>query len=189
MQIAQGLRNLGALLAHAQNEVGLSDEAGAASLRDHVKRALVAESRSDALEDARDGFEVVRKHLGSSVEYLAQKFRVSAEIRNQNLHARPGGLTVNFANGFGVQPRSLVVEVIAGHPGNSGVAELHGGNGFADTARLVGIEGIGLAGVNLAEVASTRALRTADEERCLPIFPALVDVGTTGLLAHGVQAL
>src|SRR4051794_24091596 len=48
---------------------------------------------------------------------------------------------------------------------------------------------LGGAGVDLAEVAARGALAPADEERGLPVLPALVDVGAAGLLADRVQAL
>ena len=55
-------------------------------------------------------------------------------------------------------------------------------------AGLVAVEVGGLAGVDLAEVAAPRALVAADQEGRLAVFPALVDVGAAGCLAHRVQA-
>ena len=52
-----------------------------------------------------------------------------------------------------------------------------------------GVERRGLAGVDLAEVAAAGALVAADQEGGFAVFPALEDVGTPGLLAHGVKAL
>src|SRR5690606_20477708 len=56
-----------------------------------------------------------------------------------------------------------------------------------DAHRLGGVVALRLGGGDLAEVAATGALVTSDEERGLPVLPALVDVGAAGLLAHGVQ--
>src|SRR5262249_38054026 len=53
----------------------------------------------------------------------------------------------------------------------------------------VAVEGLRLAGVDLAEVAAARALVTTDEERRLAVLPALEDVGAARLLADRVQAL
>src|SRR5690242_18876878 len=64
VQVAQRLADLLAGLAHAEDQVGLGDEAEVAGLGDHVERALVAEGRADPLEDARDGLDVVGQHLG-----------------------------------------------------------------------------------------------------------------------------
>src|SRR5918998_4894380 len=60
---------------------------------------------------------------------------------------------------------------------------------FGDPSRLVTVQIGGAAGVDLAEVAAAGALVAADEKRCLPILPALVDVGATSCLADRVQAL
>src|SRR5580693_8008017 len=56
-------------------------------------------------------------------------------------------------------------------------------------ARLVGVERLGLARGDLAEVAAPGALVAADQERRLAVFPALEDVGAARFLAHGVQAI
>src|SRR5699024_8297819 len=55
-------------------------------------------------------------------------------------------------------------------------------------AWLVPVQRAGLPGADLTEVAAPRALLAADEERGFAVLPALVDVGTAGLLAHGVQS-
>src|SRR4028119_22746 len=69
------------------------------------------------------------------------------------------------------------------------VPQLHGAHALGDAARLVTVEVLGLAGVDLAEVAATGALVTADEERRLAVLPALEDVGAAGRLADRVQPL
>ena len=93
------------------------------------------------------------------------------------------------ADGLGVQPGALVGQVVAGDAGDGGVPQPHRAHRLGDAARLVAVEGRGLAGVDLAEVAAAGALLAADEERGLAVLPALVDVGAAGLLAHRVQAL
>src|SRR5699024_4229157 len=59
--------------------------------------------------------------------------------------------------------------------------------GRGHTPRLVGVQFGGLAGVDLAEVAPARALAPTDQERGLPVLPALEDIGTAGFLTHCVQ--
>ena len=93
------------------------------------------------------------------------------------------------AHGLGVQPRAAVGQIVAGHPGDGGVAQPHRLHALGDPARLVAVELGGLTGVDLAEVAATGALLAADQERGLAVLPALVDVGAAGFLADGVQAL
>ena len=53
--------------------------------------------------------------------------------------------------------------------------------------RLAGVEGQGMAGVDLAEPAGPGAAGPVDHEGRRPVRPALVDVGTARLLAHRHQ--
>ena len=80
-------------------------------------------------------------------------------------------------------------QVVAGDAGDGGVAQLHLLDRLRDPARLVTVERLRLAGVDLAEVAAARALVAADEERRLAVLPALEDVGAARLLADRVQTL
>jgi hypothetical protein len=96
---------------------------------------------------------------------------------------------VDLAHGLGVQPGAAVFEVVAGDARDGRVVEIHGDHGLAHAARLVAVQGLRLARVDLAEVAAPRALVAADEEGRLAVLPALVDVGAAGFLADGVQAL
>src|SRR5206468_1366510 len=80
-------------------------------------------------------------------------------------------------------------KVVAGDPGHGRVPKAHRADRRGHPARLVAVQRLRPAGVDLAEVTPARALVAADEERGLPVLPALVDVGAAGLLADGVQAL
>jgi hypothetical protein len=93
------------------------------------------------------------------------------------------------AHRLGVQPGAAVGQVVAGDAGDGGVAQLHLLHRLGDPARLVAVERLRLAGVDLAEVAAPGALVAADEEGRLAVLPALEDVGAAGLLADRVQAL
>ena len=75
VQVAQRLRDLLAGLAHAEDQVGLGDQAEGAGLGDHVEGAVVAERRADPLEDPRHRLHVVREHLGAGLEDLAEQVR------------------------------------------------------------------------------------------------------------------
>src|SRR5690554_497876 len=96
---------------------------------------------------------------------------------------------MDLTDGLGVEPRAAVGKVIAGHARHGGVLQAHLTHRLGHATRLVEVERRRLARVDLAEVAAARALVAADEERRLAILPAFEDVGTAGLLAHGVQAL
>ena len=189
VQVAQRLRDLLAGLAHAEDEVGLGDQAGRAALRQHVQRALVGERGPDRLEDAGDRLDVVREHLGGGVEDLLEQLGHAVEVRHEDLHARPGAELVDLADRLGVQPGAAVGLVVAGDAGHGRVAQAHRADALGHAPGLVTVQRRGLAGVDLAEVAAARALLAADEERRLLVLPALEDVGAAGLLADGVQPL
>ena len=101
----------------------------------------------------------------------------------------PGVELVDRADRLGVQPGAAVGQVVAGDAGDRGVLQAHLLHALGDPARLVAVERLRLAGVDLAEVAATRALVAADEEGRLAVLPALEDVGAAGLLADRVQTL
>ena len=96
---------------------------------------------------------------------------------------------VDLPDGLGVEPGAAVGQVVAGDAGDGGVAQTHRADALGDPARLVAVEGLRAAGVDLAEVAAPGALVAADEEGRLAVLPALVDVGAAGFLADRVQPL
>src|SRR5690606_12982304 len=145
------------------------------------------EAGADALEDARHRLDVVREHLRLRAEHLGQLVGFGVEVRDQNLHAGTRVEPVDLADGLGVEPRAAAVEVVTRDTGDGRVAPAHPPDALGHPARLVGVELGGLTRVDLAEVAPPRALVTADEERGLAVLPALVDVRTARLFAHGVQ--
>ena len=101
----------------------------------------------------------------------------------------PGFSSWICSHRLGVQPGATVGQVVAGDAGDGRVAQLHLLHRLRHPARLVAVERLRLAGVDLAEVAASGALVAADEEGRLAVLPALEDVGAAGLLAHGVQSL
>ena len=96
---------------------------------------------------------------------------------------------VDDAHRLGVQPGAAVGQVVARDTGDGGVLQAHLLHALGDPARLVAVERLRLAGVDLAEVAAAGALVAADEERRLAVLPALEDVRAAGLLADRVEAL
>src|SRR3954447_26128587 len=183
------LDDLVRLLAHAQDQVGLGDQAGLARRGEHRQGALEPETRADPAEDPRHGLDVVRQHLGPGGEDLGELVGLRVEVGDEQLDtaARDGGL--DLAHRLRVEPRTAVGQVVAGDAGDRGVAQPHGRDALGDPARLVGVEVGRLAGVDLAEGAAPGALVAADEEGRLAVLPALVDVGAAGLLADRVQPL
>ena len=66
-----------ARFAHAQDQVGLGDQAEVTSLGEHVERPVVPEGRTDPLEDPGDGLHVVGQHLGAALEHLTPQVRLA----------------------------------------------------------------------------------------------------------------
>src|SRR5215470_7876921 len=187
-QVGHGLADLGWLLAQAEDEVGLRDQARGPGLRQYLERPAVPEAGPDLPEDARHGLDVVGQHLRAGGEYLAQPRRVGVEVGDQKLDPAAGHGRVDLGTRLCVQPGAAVGQVVACHAGDGRIAQAHLRHGRGDPARFVGVERIGFPGGDLAEVAPPGARVAADQERRLPVLPAFKDVGAARLLAHGMQA-
>ena len=159
-----------------------------AALRDDVQGTVVAERGADALEDPRDGLDVVGEDLGLGVADRLDVFGLAGEVRNQEFDAGARVQFVDLADRLGVEPDALVGEVVAGHARDGGVAQLHGLDRAGHLGGLEHVHGGGFAGVDLAEVAAPGAFGAADQEGGFLVFPAFEDVGAAGLFTHGVQA-
>src|SRR5271156_495135 len=188
VQVAECRTHLLGRLAHPEDEVALGDQPEIPCRGEHVEAASVGEGRTNALEDPRHGLEVVGQHFGPGLEDLPKLVCVAVEVRDQQLDT--GGRVELFdgAHGLRIQPGTAVGQVVARHTGDGGVPQAHRLHAFRDPARVVAVERRGLARVDLAEVAAAAAHLTADQEGGLAVLPALVDVGTAGFLAHGVQS-
>ena len=189
MQVGQRGLDLLDGLAHAEDEVALGHQTELSCRAQYVEAALVAEGGPDSLEDARNGFDVVRQHFWPRLEHLAQQIRLAVEVGNQQFDTSRRVERLDGAHGLGVEPGAAVGQVVAGHTGDRRVLQPHRGHALGDPARLVAVQFGGLTGVDLAEVAPAGALLAADQERRFAVFPAFVDVGAAGFLADGVQAL
>ena len=152
----------------------------------HVQAALVRECWPNPLEDAGHGFDVVRQHRRAGREDLREPGGLAVEVGNQEFDA---GLWVEFFDGAyrrGVQPGAAVGQVVAGDPGDGGIAQAHRLHALGDPPRLVAVQGGRLARVDLAEVTTAGALVAADQEGGFAVFPAFEDIGAARLLADGV---
>ena len=189
VQVTHRGADLLASLAHAQDQIRLGDHAAVVGTLDHRKRAIVVEGGADLLEDARHRFEVVREHLRTGLDDHVDRFGLTAEVIDEELHARARVELVDQAARLRVQPRGAVGQIVAGHARDRHVAQVEVAYGLGDTTRLVLVVLRGAARRDVAEVAAARAECTAEQEGRLAVLPALVDVGAAGLGAHRVQAL
>ena len=113
-------------LAHAEDQVGLGDQAVVAGRGEHREAAVVAERRADPLEDPRHGLDVVRQHLGPRLEDLARAASGSPLKSGISISTPVLGVElVDRAHGLGVQPGAAVGQVVAGDAGDGGVAQPH----------------------------------------------------------------
>src|SRR5579875_2118210 len=100
VQVGQGLADLVPLLAQAEDQVGLRDQAVRPGPGQHAERALVAEPRPDPAEQPRHGLDVVRQHLGPGAEHLGQPVRFGVEVRDQQFDAAAGHGRVDLPGGL-----------------------------------------------------------------------------------------
>ena len=126
---------------------------------------------------------------GAGFEDSPQPVGIAVEVGDQQLDTGGRVESLDRAHGLGIEPRATVGQVVAGHPGDGGIPQAHRLHAFGHPSWFVAVQADGLAGVDLAEVTTTGAHLTADQEGGLAVFPAFVDVGTAGLLADGVQTL
>src|SRR6266516_3326498 len=92
-QAGHRLTDLVPLLAQAQDEVGLGNQAGLPGPADHLERAVVAEAGPDPAEDPRHGLDVVREHLRAGL-----RVQPGAAVR-QVIAGHPGDRRVAQAHG------------------------------------------------------------------------------------------
>ena len=131
----------------------------------------------------------MRKDLRACLDDHVDRVGLAAEVIDEQLHAGARVELVDEAAGLRIQPRGSVGQIVAGHSRDRHVTQVKVAHRFGDAARLVPVVLGGTPRRDIAEVAAARAQGAAEQERCLAVLPALVDVGAPGLRAHRVQAL
>ncbi len=189
MQIAHGGTDFLARLAHTQDQIRLRDHAAVVGTPDHRKRTIIVKGGANLLEDTRHRLQVVREDLRAGLDDHVDRLGLSAEVIDEELHARPRVELVDETARFGVEPCGAVGQIISGDARDRHVAQVEVAHGLSNTARLILVVLGGATRRDVAEVAATRAQGTAEEERRLAVLPAFVDVGAAGLCAHRVQPL
>ena len=189
VQVAHGGTDFLARLAHTQDQIRLRDHAAVVGTPDHRKRTIIVKGGANLLEDTRHRLQVVREDLRAGLDHHVNRLGLTAEVVDEELHARPRVELVDEAAGLGIEPRRAVGQIVSGHARDRHVAQVQVSHRLSNTARLILVVLGGAARRDVAEVAATRAQGTAEQERRLAVLPAFVDVGAAGLCAHRVQPL
>src|SRR5215212_11352064 len=189
VQITERSGDLGARLAHTQDQVALGDQAEFPGRAQHIQRAVVAKTRPDGLEDARHCFHVVREDFRLGLENLGQIVAIAREVGGQHLDPRAGVELMNPANCLGIEPGAFVWQIIAADTGHGCVPQVHLLNRFGHSQWLARVEVRWLAGIDLAEIAAPGTGVAADQKGSLAVLPTLEDVRAASFLADGVQIL
>ncbi len=190
-EVAHGLGHLVGALAHPEDEVRLGDalRAEAAGDAQHVERPVVAERRPDPRVQPAHRLQVVGEHVGFGLHDRGDVPFPALEVGGQDLHRAARHGLPDRPDGCRPEACSAVGQVVAGHAGHHHVPEAHRRHRLRDPSRLLLVHRARLGGHDVAEPAAPGALLAEDQERGLPVLPALEDVGAAGLLAHRVEAL
>src|SRR5207244_10276200 len=112
---------------------------------------------------------------------------LAAEGGCEHLHLAAGREPPDRADHADERARAEVGEVVAVDAGDHGVAQAHPLDGLRYAQRLERVDGLRLAGLDVAEAAAARAGVAEDHERRGAAVPTLADVRAGGLLADGVE--
>ena len=124
-----------------EDEVRLRHHAGGPALGEHVQGALVPERRPDPLEDPRAPSRgCARRPAGAASNTCPQQLGLPGEVGHEDLDAGARVQLVDRADRLGVQPGALVVEVVAGHTRDGGVAQPHRLHAARHPPRLVPVQ-------------------------------------------------
>src|SRR4029453_7453903 len=132
VQVLKCFADLRTGLAHSKNEIGLGDQTGHPRRSQYIQGTLVAEARTNSIEDPRDCLHVMCKNLRLGFEDLMQVLQVAGEVRCQHLNAGVRVDLVNLADGLGVEPRTLIWKIIATDTGDRRIAKIHFAHRISD---------------------------------------------------------
>jgi len=90
---------------------------------------------------------------------------------------------------LGVQPSTLVGQIIASNPGHGGIPQFHRCDAVRHPLWLTPVQRRRFTSINLTEVAAAGALFATDQKGCFAIFPTFVDIWAARLLADSMQSL
>ena len=187
VQVGQRLDDLVVRLAHPRNDRRLRGQLGGLGPGQHRQAAGVAGRGPHRPLQAGHGLDVVVEHVGPGVEDRSKCLRVAAQIADQGLDAGAGHPGAHRGDRLGHRRGAAVGKVVPGHHRHNHVCQAHTGRGLSHPARLAGIDGAGVPGVDQAESTGAGASLAEDHERRGAVVPTLRDVGAARLLAHRDQ--
>jgi hypothetical protein len=176
-------------LAHAKDDAGLGEGIGrqAAGVGEELEGPIVPAARPGQPVQALAGFEVVVEDIGCGIHHNAEGVLRTLEVRDENLDGRFGEPGADLEDASGKRLRAAVLEVVPVHRSDHHVAESHAGDGLGEPDRLVRVVRSGRSVRDGTVRAVPRAHVAQNHERGGLVLPALPDVGTASLLAHGVE--
>ena len=151
------------------------------------ERPTVAGRGADVALQPQHRLGVVVEHLGFRRHHRLERRPVTLEVGDQHLDRTAGHPVADPLDGLGEDGRSAVGEIVTVHRRQHGVLQTHLLDRLGGTARLVEVDLTGAAGGHVAEGARPGAPVAEQHQRRRSLRPALVDVGTAGFLAHGVE--
>ena len=154
---------------------------------EHLQRLLVTGARiAHRMREAPHRLDVLREHFEAAVDDGFDVCKHALEIRRQRFDCGCGIQLLDLAYARSEVTRAAVGKIVAIDRGQHDVLQAHQLHGPGAVRGLVGIEpATRIAGVDGAEAASTRAHRAHQHQRRGARIPALADVRTLGLFAHG----
>ncbi len=157
--------------------------------RQQLKRVIVAGARADGAIERGHGLEIVVEHVRPRFHHAFERALLAQEVGDQHLDGRCRRRVPDGANGGGEMPGAAVVEIVAVDRGHHHMGKAELGHRVADARGLRRIERRRPARAHIAEGASPRAGVAHDHDGRVALAPALADIGTGRLLAHGGEAV
>ena len=136
----------------------------------------------------RNGFQVVREHIGIGGQHHVDVIGVAFEIAGQDFEGHVGACCLDASDGLGPMRRAKVSEVVAIDTGDDRVLEAEARQHLGDAARFVSVDRQRPTGGDVAEATRARADVAEDHDGQCFARPALTDVGAACALAHRVEA-
>src|SRR6478752_6514321 len=150
---------------------------------------LIARAGADFPGERRHRLEIVVEHVGPRCHHDLERTFFAYEVWREHLDRRRRRFLADRSNRRGKLRGTTVREIVAIDRRHHHMGKPKLGYRRADALGLERIDGVGTAGAHVAEGARPGAGVAEDHHRRVPLAPALPDIWTGSLLAHGVQAM